>query len=44
MEWFIWNPIAFCRANRVGYKYYELRFISSTQAEGWSKESGENQV
>ena len=27
-----------------GIEYLELRFISSTQAEGWSKESGENQV
>ena len=27
-----------------GIEYHELRFVSSTQVEGWSKESGRNQV
>ena len=27
-----------------GIEFHELRFISSTQAEAWSEESGENQV
>ena len=29
---------------KEGIEYHELRFISSTQVEGWSKESGENQA